>query len=386
MTPGPLEPALNPRSDAHARVDLAALAGNARALAGLAGVPLIAPVKADAYGHGAELASRALDAVDGLLAGLAVATAGEALQLAPLGLRAPLLLLTPSAPENLEALVRAGVQLTVSSEAQLDAVEGAAGRAGRPALVQVKVNTGLNRLGACPDEAARLLARLSGPGGRARLVGVFTHFIDSEDARPEFAGRQLELFADFVRRHRPGVPFLHVANTGGVLNPALREGARELGVTAVRPGIGVYGYLPGEEMAGPAREAGLNLRPAMTLVTRVTFVKRVAAGEVASYNAAWRAVKPTWLATLRLGYADGYPRALSGKASVVWRGRARPLAGRVCMDQVIVDTGDEPAEPEEEVVVFGPGPVTAETLAELAGTNSYEILTGVGARVPRVPA
>ena len=377
------EMGLDPRLDAHARVDLAALRRNAAGLARVAGTLLIAPVKADAYGHGARPVSAVLDEMG--VAGLAVATAAEALDLAKTHPRAPILLLTPPAPAALSILVRAGVHFTISSEAQLAALEAEAARAGERVAVHLKLNTGLNRLGARDDEAARILARL-GASSHARLVGVFTHFIDSEESQPEFAGRQLERFAAFLRRHHPDAELIHVANTGGVLNPVLRAAAAALGVTAARPGIGLYGYLPGPDMAEPARAAGLELTPVMTLVTRVTFVKRVAAGEVASYGGVWRATAPTWLATLRLGYADGYPRALSGKASVLWRGRPRPLVGRVCMDQVIMDSGDEPAEPEEEVTVFGPGPITAETLANLAGTNSYEILTGIGARVPRVTA
>jgi alanine racemase len=239
--------------------------------------------------------------------------------------------------------------------------------------VHLKVNTGLNRLGARNEDAAQVLLELA-RCSHLTLEGVMTHLVDSEDHDPEHATAQIERFSAFLEAHKPDAKYFHAANTGGVLN-------KELGAhfNLVRPGIGLYGYAPGPDMNGIVA-----LEPAMTLKARVIFVKEVKAGEVTSYNATWTAAKDTRLATIRLGYADGYPRVLSNKAGMVLNGRVVPVAGRVCMDQTLLEIGDLDVAIDDEAIVFGPGEITAETIASLAQTNSYEILTGIGARVQRL--
>lgn len=361
--------------DARALVSLPAVAANFRALREFAGVPALAAVKADAYGHGAVPVARRLEREGAALLG--VATAGEALALREGGVEAPLLLLTPPRPAALPALVAAGVSFAVSSSAEVAALAAEARAARRGVAVHLKVNTGLNRLGVAPEDAGRLLAELGRSG--LSLEGVFTHLVDSEDAEPQHALRQLERFGAFLLAHRPGARYVHAANTGGVTNPALAAAARELGCNLVRLGIGLYGYAPGPDVAGATP-----LTPAMTLESWVVFVRRVAQGEIASYNATWTAREDTTIVSVRIGYADGYPRALSNKGRVVVGGEVRPVVGRVCMDQLLVDVSGLEVAPGDPVTLFGPGPVTAETLADLAGTNSYEILTGIGPRVERV--
>lgn len=355
--------------ETRAEVSLGAVRRNLARLRARAGVPVLAPVKADAYGHGLVAVARELER-EGVV-GLAVATGGEAMILREAGVGAPVLLLTPPPPARLAALVAAEVAFTLSSLDDAERVAAEARAQGRRARAHLKLNTGLNRLGARPEDAGPLLARLD--RGALELEGVYTHLVDSEDLRPAHAARQLERFRAFLDEHRPAVRYRHAANTGALLNPNL-----DASFDLVRPGIGLYGYAPGPELAGE-----LELEPAMRLLAWVSFVKRVPAGEVASYNATWTAARDATLATLRVGYADGLPRSLSNRGLVVLAGEARPYVGRVCMDQVLVDATGLDVRAGDEAVVFGPGAVTAETVADLAGTNSYEILTGVGARVPR---
>ncbi|HWG84399.1 MAG TPA: alanine racemase C-terminal domain-containing protein, partial [Deinococcales bacterium] len=208
--------------------------------------------------------------------------------------------------------------------------------------------------------------------------GVFTHLVDSEDAQAAHSLPQLERFLGFLREHRPGVRYVHAANTGGVMNPVLRPLMAECGCNLSRPGIGLYGYSPGSDVSGV-----LPLEPVLTLLAPVTFVKGVRAGEVASYNATWTAPGARTLATVRYGYADGYPRSLSNRGVVVVRDDVCPVVGRVCMDQFLVDVTGLDVNVGDDVTVLGPGRVTAETLAGLAGTNSYEMLTSIAARVER---
>ena len=355
--------------ETRAEVSLGAIRRNLARLRALAGVPVLAPVKADAYGHGLVPVARELERAG--VAGLAVATGGEALTLREAGVAADLLLTTPPPPRRLPELVAAGVTFTLSTLEDAERLATEARAQGRRARVHLKLNTGLNRLGARPEDAGPLLARLD--RGALELEGVFTHLVDSEDLVPAHAGRQLERFRAFLAEHEPAVRYRHAANTGALLNPSL-----DASFDLVRPGIGLYGYPPGPDLASV-----LELEPAMRLVAWVSLVKTVPAGEVASYNATWTAERDTTLATLRIGYADGLPRTLSNRGLAVLAGEVRPFVGRVCMDQILVDATGLDVRAGDDAVILGPGRVTAETVASLAGTNSYEILTGVGARVPR---
>jgi alanine racemase len=355
--------------DARATISLDALASNYRRLAAHVNTPILAPVKANAYGHGAVPIARHLESLG--VTYLAVATAYEALELRAGGVKAPILLLNPPPREKLAALVAAGITFTLFAAEQVPTL-AAFGRQ----RVHLKVNTGLNRLGARPGDAGRLLREAERVG--LEVEGVFTHLVDSEDAAPEHSPHQLGRFLSFLREHRPEVRYLHAANTGAILNPVLRPLLEEIGCNLSRPGIGLYGYSPGPDVTHV-----MALDPILTLTSWVTFVKQVHSGEVASYNATWKAPGERTLATVRYGYADGYPRSLSNRGVVVLGGEVRPIVGRVCMDQFLVDVTGAEVRVGDEVTILGPGKVTAETLADLAGTNSYEMLTSIAPRVER---
>jgi alanine racemase len=359
-------------TDTHAIVNLAAIRRNVKTLSDFANQPALVPIKANAYGHGAVQVARALEP-EAHVVGFAVATPSEALELRAAGLTKAVLLLTPAPPERLAALVHNGVSFVVSSVWELEVIAAEALAQGVKARVHLKINTGLNRLGASADEGDRALAKLTQTSS-LELFGIMTHLVDSEDVPAEHASRQIERFQHFLQKHRVDVPYRHAANTGGILNRALNAH-----FDLVRPGIGSYGYAPGTDCEGMVR-----LEPAMELRSWVIQVKPLAAGEPVSYNAIWSASQDTRVATLRLGYADGYPRALSSKASVLIHGQIKPQVGRVCMDQLVVDIGDLEAEVGNSVMIFGDGAITAQHVANWAGTNAYEILTSVGARVPRV--
>jgi alanine racemase len=353
-------------TDSHAIIKLEILRKNLELLKGFAGLPALPAIKANAYGHGAVRVAQHLEQD---VIGFAVATPREALELRGAGISTDIVLLTPAPSEKLESLVQNQISFVVSSLEQVHTLSSFA----ENIKVHLKVNTGLNRLGARASDAAKILLEI----GRSKLVleGVMTHLVDSEDLEPEHAGKQIDLLVDFIETHKPDARFFHAANTGGILNKSLH---REI-FNLIRPGIGLYGYAPGQDMNGV-----LNLEPAMTVQAWVTMTKHVFPGEVASYNAKWTATKETTLVTVRFGYADGYPRAASGKAQVEIAGQVFPVVGRICMDQILVDVGELEFEVGTPVTIFGNSNITAENVAGWAGTNAYEILTSVGNRLERV--
>ncbi len=358
-------------TDTHAHINLEAIKTNARSLSSFANRPILAPIKADAYGHGAVRVALALEPEKHIF-GFAVATTSEALELRASGICKDVLLLTPPPNEKIAALVHHQISFVISSLAELQDLsnEGAAQNT-RP-KVHLKINTGLNRLGADAQEAASILK--ASHHSSTELYGIMTHLVDSEDIPASYAKRQIQLFRDFLEMHKPDVAYRHVANTGAVLNKDLQAE-----FDLIRPGIGLYGYAPGVDC-----ENILSLEPAMTLLARVIHVKPLEKGQPVSYNATWTALHDTHVATVRLGYADGYPRAVSSQAKMLLHGQVVPQIGRVCMDQLLLDVGTLEVNYGDMVMVFGANTITADDVAGWANTNSYEILTGIGARVPRI--
>lgn len=355
-----------PRAD----VSLDALAANLALLR--APLPpataVLAAVKADAYGHGMLPVARRL-AAEGV-GWFGLATPEEALELVGAGVPGRALLFSP-AFARLPELAEAGVRLTVADEASLAALAGA--DLPVPARVHLKADTGMGRLGLPPAEARALARRIDRTPG-LELEGVWTHFACADEPERERTERQLAAFEELLAGLetdglRP--PLAHAANSAGTI--AFPEAAFDL----VRPGIALYGYAPGPG----ARRAGL--RPAMTVSAPVTFVKEVRPGRTVSYGATWSPARPTRVATVRYGYADGYPRGLSNRGWAVRGGRRLPVVGRVCMDQLLLDVGDAELEPGDRVTLLGPDGPRADELAALVGTISYELLTAVGRRVPR---
>lgn len=352
-----------------AAVDLDAIVHNVRALrALLPGRPaFMAVVKADAYGHGAVPVSQAATGAGAQWLG--VATADEALDLRAAGLRSPILVLGPAPREWLPDLVRAGCAVTIQDEASL-AAAAAVSAPDRP-RIHIKVDTGMTRLGIDPARLAGLVAAVD--PARVVVEGVFTHLACADDPDPGMTRAQLAAFAfaaDVVRARFPGA-LRHAAASAAVI--AHPEAALDL----VRVGIALYGVPPAPHLSS------VDVRPAMSLVSRVIRTRRVEAGTPVSYGATYRAPRDTVIATVPVGYADGYPRALSGRGEMLVGGRRCPVAGRVCMDYTMLDVGDVPVREGDEVTVFGPG-LPATEVAEAAGTIAYELFCRIGPRVPRI--
>jgi alanine racemase len=379
---------------AWAEVDLAAVTHNARLLARLvAPAELCAVVKAHGYGHGAPAVARA--ALAGGAGRLAVALVDEGVELREHGITAPVLLLSECAPEAAETALDFGLTPTVYSREGIEACGAAAGSAGRaPVGVHLKVDTGMHRVGARPEDLADVAGALARRPG-LRLEGLWTHLPVADGERDEdraFTESQLDLFertAGDLEAAGLEVPVRHAANTAGAV--AFPRARYDL----VRCGIGLYGYLPGAP-DGPVARAldaqipGEHLVPAMALKARVVSVRRLATGARPSYGRLRPLPRPGVVATVPIGYADGVPRGLFDAGfEVLIGGVPRPLAGMVTMDQVVVDCGnDDSVRPGDEVVLLGrqgDREITADHWARLLGTISYEVVCGVGPRMPRVP-
>jgi len=359
----------------HATVSLSTLGHNIGALRSRLRpeTGILAAVKANAYGHGAVATAKHLETLE--VPWFGVATPEEALELRRGGVSSRILVFTP-VYEGLAELIAQDVSLSVVDAPSAEAVVRAAGR-GQRARVHLKVDTGMGRLGegtAGTLRTATLLARSSG----VTLEGLWTHFACSDEPDRRHTEGQLGRFHDAVsalEREGVEVPLKHTANSAATL--AYPESHFDL----VRPGIAVYGYSSSPHSATFAPE----LTPALTLTAPVTFVKKVPKGQSVSYGALWTAPRDTTVATVRFGYADGYPRGLSTKAAAQVRlhGRLCPVVGRVCMDQLMVDVGALDVRVGDRAVIFGPEGPTAEELGEAAGTISYELLVRLGSRVAR---
>jgi alanine racemase len=364
---------------AWAEVDLGAIARNVRELRALLapGTQFMAVVKSDGYGHGALEVSRAA-----LAAGadrLGVATVQEAIRLRAGGLTAPVQLLSEAPPTAASVLVERDVTPTVFSRAFAVALAEAAERQGKVVPFHLKVETGMNRIGVRAEDVVEFLESLRGLPG-IRLEGVFTHFATADVPGDWEFEKQTQRFARAISDLRdsgidPGI--VHAANSPAtILHP-------ETHYDMVRCGIALYGLHPAESTHG-----AIELEPAMSIVSRVTRVARLAMGEGVSYGFAWHAPAPTTVVTLPLGYADGVRRGLSGQVHVLIGGRPCRQVGRICMDQLMVEVprGLTVEVGDEAVLVGRQGDETLsiERQAGLVSTIGYEIACGYGARLERV--
>jgi alanine racemase len=357
-------------------IDLDAVRANTARLAAGTSAQVMAVVKADGYGHGMVPAARA--ALAGGATWLGACTVPEALALRAAGITARVFawLIAPGQP--LDGAVGADIDLSASTVAGLEEVVAAARTAGRTARVHLKVDTGLGRNGSTVADWPDLLAAAAkhAAEGTVDVVGVWSHFARADEVGHPANARQVAVFTEALDAAlqaglRPEVR--HLANSAAALTmPAAH-------FDLVRPGIALYGLSP-----VPGDTFGL--RPAMTLRASLVTAKRVPAGQGVSYGHAYTTERETTLGLVPLGYADGIPRAASGRGPILVGGRRRLIAGRVCMDQVVVDVGDDDVRAGDDAVLFGPGDdgePTADDWAEVLDTINYEIVTRVGARVPR---
>lgn len=363
------------------RVDLDAIHHNLAVARSLVGDRLIlAPVKADAYGHGLVPVARSIQE-RGSADWLGVALVEEATQLRRAGITLPILKFSPTLPEELPAAVDADLTLSIHDTDTLARAQEAGAAAGRTIDVHLKVDTGMRRVGVEPGEAAHL-ARLIDDTANLSLRGVFTHLpISDVEEGDDFTADQLRRFflvVDDVEAVHGPVELIHAANSGAVLGHDLGRS------TLVRPGIITYGSYP--DVVGSRRA---DLRDVGRWTSRVTFVKRIRAGESVGYGRTWMAPRDTWIATVAVGYGDGYSRLMSSRGRMLIGGASYPVVGRVCMDQTMLDLGPDPkgvAVGDEAVLMGTSGDerIGVEELATLMGTITYEVTCLITSRVRRV--
>ncbi len=359
-------------------IDLDAIADNVTALKARAKRPLMAIVKADGYGHG--LIPSALAAVRGGADMLGVTVIEEALALRRAGIAVPILAWLTGTGENLTEALTQEVSLSAASTWMLDEIADASRACGQVAQVHLKVDTGLSRGGAHLSEWPDLIAAATAAQdvGHLRVTGIWTHFAYADSPGHPTIAAQLTDFDAAVRiaaRDGLGEVPKHVANSAATLT--LPDAYYDM----VRPGIAVYGLDP---MGGDP--AAYGLRPAMTVQAAVTLVKRVPAGSGVSYGHEYTTARPSTLALIPVGYADGIPRNATNVGPVLLAGARRTIAGRVCMDQFVIDVGDDPVQAGELAVLWGPGTAgepTAQDWATALDTIHYELVSRVGGRMVR---
>ncbi len=374
---------------AWAEIDLSAVTHNARVLAGLAApAELCAVVKAHGYGHGGPAVARA--ALAGGAKRLAVALVDEGVELREHGITGPVLLLSECGSDAVETAIEYGLTPTLYSSEAIAAFVAGARVAGRHLSVHLKVDTGMHRVGAAPEHFVALAEEVVREPS-LELEGVWTHLPVADGEQEEdrsYTEGQLDLFDRLVADLAAAgieAPLVHTANTAGsIAFPRSRH-------AMVRCGIGLYGYLPSSavQRAFEEQATGEVMRPAMSLKARVVAVRELEAGERPSYGRLRPLSSRAFVATVPIGYADGVPRALFDAGyEVLIGGVRRPLAGMVTMDQIVIDCGDEGSvRPGDEVVLLGTQgdeTITADDWAHMLGTISYEVVCGVGPRMPRV--
>ena len=344
-----------------AEIDLGAIKHNVRALrAGLPrGCRLIAVVKADGYGHGAEPVART--ALEAGAWGLGVSTPEEALQLRHLCDPEQVLVMGGLAPSRCAAAAAVGCAVMCSSAEMLEVLE--AGADARRLAVHLKVDTGMGRLGCLPEQAPALASRIAA-SPRLRLAGTMTHFASAEDD-PEFTRLQFDRFLAALDRFAVEPGIRHASNSAAVLRHP------DMALDAVRPGLATYGFV------------GEGLRPSLALRALVTRVQDVPAGQSVGYGRTWVAARTCRIATVAIGYEDGVMRSRSNRGWVAIDGQPAPLVGRVSMDAITVDVSDVPGvRPGEVATLIGDG-ISAADVGEWSGTIAHEVLTAIGNRVAR---
>ncbi len=364
----------------YAVVDLDAVVDNMKSMQEnlASGTGMVGVIKTDAYGHGAVPVAKAIAPY---VEGYAVATADEALILRRHGITKPILILGVTHPGRYAELVEQEIRPAVFTMEQARPLSELACSMGRRAKIHLALDTGMCRIGMTPDEAgAELAAQIHALPG-IEIEGLFTHFARADEADKASAQAQLQAYLDFIEllaRRGIRIPVRHCANSAAIIDLAPAH------LDLVRAGISIYGMYPSDEV----EKARVPLRPAMALKSYVTYVKTIAAGSEVSYGGTFRAERPLRVATVPVGYGDGYPRGLSGRGCVLIGGRRAPILGRVCMDQFMVDVTEIPdVGVDSEVTLLGRDgdeEITAEELAALSGRFHYELVCDIGKRVPRV--
>ena len=342
---------------------------------------ILAVIKTDGYGHGGVPIAKMLEQLD-FMFGYAAATYEEAHVLREAGVKKPILILGYTFPYCYEELIREEIRPAVYRRDTVEELAAAAEKVGKKAKVHIKVDTGMGRIGITPDEEGLEFVRFLMGHPELEVEGIFTHFAKSDEEDKTSAYHQLALFQNFIDRIQTElgltIPVKHCSNSAAILEMP------QANMDMVRAGITTYGLYPSEEVSKDI----VPLRAAMSLYSHIVYCKTIHAGQSVSYGGLFTAQKDTRVATIPVGYGDGYPRSLSGKGYVLIRGKKAPILGRVCMDQFMVDISEIPGVMEGDKVtllgVDGTERITAEELGELSGRFNYEFVCDLGKRIPRV--
>ena len=366
-----------------AYIDLDALTGNLEQMKDhLSGdAQIIAVIKTDGYGHGAIPIARQLEEIPYVF-GYATATAEESFALRRAGMKKPILCLGYTFPESYERLVQEDVRPALFRADQARQFSEAASRVGKSAKVHIKVDTGMSRIGITPDEAGIEFIKEVMELENMEVEGIFTHFSRADEADKTAATKQLARYEEFlekVSRECPDkIPYCHMSNSAGIIE--MPQAHMDL----VRAGIILYGLWPSDEVATDKEK----LTPVLTLKSHVVYVKEIQEGTPVSYGGTYVTTGETRVATVPVGYADGYNRMLSNNGYVICRGKKLPIIGKVCMDQFMVDASELPdMQPGDEVILLGEADGVSISVTEMAHhlhTIEHEVTCGIAARVPRV--
>lgn len=345
------------------------------------GTKMIGVLKADAYGHGAVQIAKELEKMDYVF-GYATATSEEAVILRHAGLQKPVLVLGYAFPYCYEDLIKYDIRPTVFREDSVEELSACACRIGKPVRVHVKVETGMTRLGISPDESGLRFVEKTLRTKGVILEGMFTHFARADESDKTPTMRQLSLLHDFMEavEQKTGyhIPVKHCSNSAGILE------VPEANMDVVRAGITLYGLWPSEEVSRNI----ISLQPVLSLKSRIVSIREVEKGTPVSYGGTYVTPYRMKIATIPVGYADGYPRSLSGKGYVLIHGKKAPVLGRICMDQFMVSLENIPDAAEgDEVTLIGEEQglkITMEELGDLSGRFNYELACNLGKRIPRI--
>ena len=345
------------------------------------GTRMIGVIKTDGYGHGAVPIGRELEKLDYVF-GYAVATAEEALILRHAGLTKPILILGYTFPYCYEELIRQEIRPAVFRQDTIDELAACAARLHKTVKVHIKVDTGMTRVGIRPDESGLAFVDKVLHTEGIELEGIFTHFARADETDKSCARKQLDRFREFIRQIEKSfdysIPVKHCSNSAGIVE------LPEANMDVVRAGITLYGLWPSDEVSRDI----VPLKPALTLKSHIVYIKEVDEGVAISYGGTYVTPKKMRVATIPVGYGDGYPRGLSNKGYVLIRGKKAPILGRVCMDQFMVSVEDIPdAQEGDEVTLIGTDgaeQITMEELGGLSGRFNYELACDLGKRIPRV--
>lgn len=342
---------------------------------------ILAVIKTDGYGHGGVPIAKMLEQLD-FMFGYAAATYEEAHVLREAGVKKPILILGYTFPYCYEELIRDEIRPAVYRRDTVEELAAAAAKVGKKAKVHIKVDTGMGRIGITPDEEGLEFVRFLIEHPELEVEGIFTHFAKSDEADKTSANHQLELFQNFIDKIQTElgitIPVKHCSNSAAILEMP------QANMDMVRAGITTYGLYPSEEVSKDI----VPLRAAMSLYSHIVYCKMIHAGQSVSYGGLFTAQKDTRVATIPVGYGDGYPRSLSGRGYVLIHGKRAPILGRVCMDQFMVDISEIPEAMDGDKVTLlgmdGTERITAEELGELSGRFNYEFVCDLGKRIPRV--